>query len=101
MRSPSVKLFLSMKELKTPLPFNPVLAIIREMGTRLFTVSVLPSDFCVFECNHFECDQLIFACYSINIGKLRDCGQSYQDPRYMKMSNARFTIVNFLVEAKL
>ena len=30
MRSPSVKLFLSMKELKTPLPFNPGLALIRD-----------------------------------------------------------------------
>ena len=28
MRSPFVKLFLSMKELKTPLPFNPGLALI-------------------------------------------------------------------------
>ena len=30
MRSPFVKLFLSMKELKTPLPFNPGLALIRD-----------------------------------------------------------------------
>ena len=30
MRSPFVKLFLSMKDLKTPLPFNPGLALIRD-----------------------------------------------------------------------
>ena len=30
MRSPFVKLFLSMKELKTPLPSNPGLALIRD-----------------------------------------------------------------------
>ena len=30
MRSPFVKLFLSMKELKTALPFNPGLALIRD-----------------------------------------------------------------------
>ena len=30
MRLPSVKLFLSMKELKTPLPYNPDLALIRD-----------------------------------------------------------------------
>ena len=30
MRLPSVKLFLSMKELKTPLPYNPDLALITD-----------------------------------------------------------------------
>ena len=35
MRLPSVKLFLSMKELKTPSPFNPGLALIRDKQWKL------------------------------------------------------------------
>ena len=48
------------------------------MGTRLYTVSVLPRDFCVFDCNHFECDKFSPATqlFDIDKGKLRDCGQS-------------------------